>query len=153
MKNSGFDDYHKIIKGRARNYEIEGSNIKNSHFFDMRIAGDGGGVYSTIEDINLLHMGLLNHKIITKESYKVMHTNQIQINEQTHYGFGLFLAESEICGKNRHKYYHSGGGPGVRSIMAYYPEDQLLCIMISNINDRNTFNDAHTLMEEILLTE
>ena len=83
----------------------------------------------------------------------MMHTNHIKINEQTHYGFGLFLSETEICGKNRHKNYHTGGGPGVRSMMAYYPEDQLLCIMISNINDKHTFNDTHALMEEILLTE
>jgi CubicO group peptidase (beta-lactamase class C family) len=153
MKNSGFDDYQKIVKGRAKNYEIEGSGIKNSPFFDMRIAGAGGGLYSTAEDLHLLHVGLLNHLIITKESYIMMHTNQIKINEQTHYGFGLFLAETEICGKNRHKNYHTGGGPGVRSIMAYYPEDQLNCIMISNINDKKTFNDAHAMMDEILLTE
>jgi CubicO group peptidase (beta-lactamase class C family) len=153
MENSGFDDAHQIIKGRAKNYEMEGSILRNSHFFDMRIAGAGGGLYSTVEDLYRLQMGLLNHQLISRESDHQMNTNQIQINEQTHYGFGLFLAEAEICGKNRHKNYHSGGGPGVRSIMAYYPDDQLLCIMISNINDKHIFNDAHALMEEILFTE
>lgn len=153
MENSGFDNYQKIIKGRAKNYEIDGSSIRNGNFVDMRIAGAGGGLYSTAEDLYLLQMGLLNHQVITKESYNMMLTNQIEINEQTHYGFGLFLEETEICGKNRNKNYHTGGGPGVRAIMAYYPEDQLLCIMISNINDKNTFNEAHTLMEEILLAE
>jgi CubicO group peptidase (beta-lactamase class C family) len=33
MENSGFDDAHQIIKGRAKNYEMEGSILRNSHFF------------------------------------------------------------------------------------------------------------------------
>lgn len=151
MKSSGFDFYQTIIKGRAKSYEMDGSKIRNGDFFDMRIAGGGGGLYSTTEDLYLLQMGLLNHKIITRDSYNMMNSNQIRINEQTHYGFGLFLAEAEIYGKTRHKNYHTGGGPGVRSILAYYLEDQLLCIMIANVNDRNVFNEAHSLMEEILL--
>lgn len=152
MKNTGFDDYQKIIKGRAKYYEKDNSGIKNSHFFDMRIAGAGGGLYSTVEDIYILHNSLINHTIITEKSYHMMKSNQIRINDQNHYGFGLFLAETEIRGKNRHMIYHTGGGPGVRSMMVYYPEDQLFCVMLSNINDKHTFNDAHILMEEILFT-
>jgi len=153
MINSGFDFCQPIIKGRAKNYEMHESIIRNSDFFDMRIAGAGGGLYSTAEDLYLFQMGLLNHKILTKESYNTMNTNQIRINDVTHYGFGMFLAEAEIYGKIRHKNYHTGGGPGVRSILVYYLEDQLLCIMISNVNDKNTFNQAHEMMEEILLDD
>lgn len=153
MKSTGLDYYKPIIKGRAKGYEMKGTTMINSDFFDMRIAGAGGGLYSTVENLYLLQMGLLNHKIINKKSYDMMNTNQMRINEQTHYGFGLFLAETEICGKNRRKHYHTGGGPGVRSILAYYPDDQLLCIMITNVNDKNIFNEAHSQMEEILLTE
>ncbi|MBU1094703.1 MAG: beta-lactamase family protein [Firmicutes bacterium] len=152
MGNSGLDFYRPIIKGRAKTYEVEKGQIRNGDFFDMRIAGGGGGLYSTAEDLFLFQRGLLNHQILTKESFDLMNTNQVVINEQTHYGFGLFLAQAEICGKDRHKNYHTGGGPGVRSILAYYPEDELLCIIITNINDRNNFNDAHSKMEDILLS-
>jgi len=152
MENSDFDFYKPIIKGRAKTYEIEDGQIRNGDFFDMRIAGGGGGLYSTAEDLFLFQRGLLNHQILTKESFHLMNTNQVVINEQTHYGFGLFLAQAEICGKDRRKNYHTGGGPGVRSILVYYPEDELFCIIITNVNDRNIFNEAHDEMENILFS-
>lgn len=153
MKNTGFDHYKPIIKGRAKGYEMDGFEIQNTDFVDMRIAGAGGGLYSTVGDLYLLQVGLFNQKILNKESFDMMNTNQVRINDQTHYGYGLFLQEDEIFGKKQHKNYHTGGGPGVRSILAYYVEEQLLCVMISNVNNRKIFNDSHALMEEILFKD
>ena len=151
MSSTGFDHYQPIIKGRARGYEMNGQNIRNADFVDMRIAGGGGGLYSTVNDLYLFHKGLLNHKIMKKESYMLMTTTHIKINDQTDYGYGLFLEESEMVGKIRHKNYHTGGGPGVRSILAHYKEDELLCIMITNVNNRGIFNTSYAELEDILL--
>jgi len=153
MRSTGYDHYKPVIKGRAKGYEKDEAGIRNADFVDMRIAGGGGGLYATVGDLALFHQGLVDHRIISQASGSMMHTPQVRINETTHYGFGLFLEEGEICGKQRRKHYHTGGGPGVRSVMAYYPEDQLLCVMITNVNDRQIFNEAHAVMEEMLLLD
>lgn len=151
MEDSGMDYYKSILKGRAKPYDKMDNQLKNSDFIDMRVAGAGGGLYSTTKDLFLFFNGLINNQIISKDSFKILWTNQIKINDDTNYGHGMFLAKAEMYGIVRRKYYHTGGGPGVRSIFAYYPDDQMFCVKITNINDSKSFNSVHSKIEELLL--
>ncbi len=153
MNHSGFDHWRKIVKQRAKNYDFIDEQIVHAEFLDMRIAGAGGGLYSTTGDLFLWQQGLLNNTIMNEESYQMMFTPQIMINEYVSYGYGAFLAKAVIVDKMRRKNYHTGGGPGVRSMHTYYPDDQITFILTSNINDRNTFNQTEEKIEEILLSK
>ena len=153
MEDSGMDYYKSILKGRAKPYDRVGKELKNTDFIDMRVAGAGGGLYSTANDLFLFFQGLMSHQIISKGNFEKLWTNHVKINDDTHYGYGMFLAKAEMYGVNRRKYYHTGGGPGVRSIFAYYPDDQIFCVKITNINDSKGFNFVHSKIEEMLLMD
>ncbi|MBN2300071.1 MAG: beta-lactamase family protein [Acholeplasmataceae bacterium] len=153
MRHTEFDHWRKIIKMRAKNYDFVDHKIVHSDFVDMRIAGAAGGLLSTAEDLFLWQQGLLNNQIISKESYDLMFSPQEPIFDYVSYGYGVFLAKGEIGGKMRRKDYHTGGGPGVRSIHIFYPDDQVNMILITNINDRDTFNQTSERIESIFFDE
>ncbi len=151
MNASGFDHASTIVKGRASGYEIEDGTIKNTPFFDMRIAGAGGGLYSSIEDLCTFNNALLSGNIISQTSLNLMFKDQFSISEEDYSGYGIFLETSKHMGKSRRKYYHAGGGIGVRSMNIYLPDDHLRITMVSNVNDRSTFNSTLGEIESALV--
>lgn len=152
MTNSGFDYHQDIVKRRANGYVIKDGVLKNADFIDMRIAGAGGGLYSNVEDLYIFNNALKSGKIISHNSVDLMFKNQFKIADGVHSGYGIFLQLGDLFGKNRHKQYHTGGGIGVRSINTFLPDDKLQIIMISNINDRDTFDTIKNEIERILLS-
>ncbi|XMB87121.1 serine hydrolase domain-containing protein [Mycoplasmatota bacterium WC44] len=152
MRDSGYDFYKRIIKNRASGYELENDVIVNSDFVDMRIASGGGALYSTVEDLYRWNVSLLEGNIIKDDLSKLIITEHIQINQNVHYGYGLFLAYGEISGKDRHKHYHSGGGGGFRSINSIYYDDDTKVIILSNVNDKGVFTKVSSGIEDIVLS-
>lgn len=150
MDHSGFDHWRPVIENRAKNYDKIDNRIVHADFIDMRIAGGGGGLISNTKDLYLFQTGLMNHQILSKESVELMFSSQAPIIESTDYGYGVFLAKDEIGGVMRRKNYHTGGGPGVRSVLIDYPDDGIKVIMISNVNDRDTFNHVSEAIENML---
>ncbi len=153
MGNSGFDHWQRIVEGRANPYEIRDGKIVNADFIDMRIAGAGGGLYSTIEDLQRFNRAIKYGEIISPESVELMFGNQFTIEEGAYCGYGIFLQYDDHFGKKRRRQYHAGGGPGVRSMNIYLPDDHLAITMVSNVNDRETFGRINHEIERILLSE
>lgn len=153
MEDSGFDHWQQIVAGRANPYEIRDDKIVNADFIDMRIAGAGGGLYSTIEDLQRFNRSLKAGSIISPNAVDLMFGNQFEIAEGTSSGYGIFLQYDEHYGKKRHRQYHAGGGLGVRSMNIYLPDDLLTITVITNVNDRDTFGTITSGVERILLTE
>lgn len=151
MHHSGFDHYRDIVKKRASGYDLVDGLIRNAEFIDMRIAGAGGGLYSTVGDLQLFNKAIKAGEIISLEASDLMFKNQFEIAEDVYSGYGIFLQSCEYFGKKRLKQYHTGGGIGVRSINIYLPDDLLKLTVISNVNDRDTFNNTTNDIERILL--
>lgn len=151
MNHSGYDHYRNIIKNRAYPYDYENNVIKNAHFVDMKIAGAGGGLYASLEDLQKFNLALLNNQILSPSSYDRMFAHQFEIAEDVYSGYGIFIQTCEYLGKRRVKAYHAGGGPGVRGMNIFLPDDHLSIIMLSNVNDANTFNSCLHKVESILL--
>ena len=152
MHNTGFDYYRDIVKNRANCYEMKDNVIENSETFDMRIAGAGGGLYSTVEDLSIFNHALKSGKIISEKSVELMFTKQFVIAEGAYSGYGIIMEEREFFGKVRRVNYHFGAGNGVRSLNEYYPDDNIDIIAISNVNDKDTFNSVIKGIEKILLS-
>lgn len=152
MIDSGYDFYKRIIENRASGYELENDELVNCDFVDMRIASGGGALYSTVEDLHKWNVSLLGGSVIKDELLKLIFTEHIRINQNVHYGYGLFLAYGEISGKDRHKNYHSGGGGGFRSINSLYPDDNTKVIILSNVNDKDVFIKVSSGIEDIILS-
>lgn len=151
MNSTGFDYYQRIVKNRSKVYDMSKGAPVNAMFIDMQIAGGGGGLYSTVGDLHIWNEALYSGKVLRQESFKKMISSQCKIIESTDYGYGQFLAKADFCGKVRRKYYHTGGGPGVRSINSIYPDDDMEIIIISNVNDNSTFAKVEDEIERVAL--
>ena len=151
MFHSGEIYYRNVIKNMAKGYLSTNDIIQNIDFVDLRIAGGGGGLYSTVYDLHKWNNALLNKTLLNSTTLKMMFTNHININESHNYGYGIFLAHSYICGKDRAYYYHTGGGPGIRTINVIYPDDNCQIIILSNVDDKTTYSKVKDEIQKIIL--
>lgn len=139
MTHTGFDHLNQIVPGKAFPYDLRNESMVHAEAIDLRIAAGGGALYSTLADLSLWNDALHSHRVLSKELTDCMWTPQVQINDTTAYGFGMFLETREQHGRTVHRHYHTGGGPGVRSINVFVPEQRLELIVLSNVNDRGAF--------------
>jgi CubicO group peptidase (beta-lactamase class C family) len=151
LENVYYDNYQDIILNRVSGYDRLEKELKNATFIDMKIASAGGGLLSSIEDINKFNTHLLNGDIISKNFVDLLFSNQIKINESTGYGYGIFVSKKIVNNKEVIRYYHSGGGMGVRAINIFYPKIKIILTILSNINDPNHFNHVFDEVEKILI--
>ncbi len=151
LQNTGFDFPNKVVNNKAQGYKIsEHGTLEYCDFFDMRIAGAGGGLYSTTEDIYRWNLSILNNEILSKQSTDLMFTKHIKADDVNGYGYGIIVAYGEIGNKIRRKYYHPGGGSGVQSFNTIYPDDAIQVILLSNTEDKKSFQKTRVGIDNIL---
>lgn len=151
MNDTVMDINDNLILNRARGYKPTENGFENVIHMDMRIAASGGGMLSTIEDIHKWNEALLTYKIIDKKYVDMLFEPNVYINESNDYGYGMFLAHGEIAGKYRRMNYHTGGGPGADVINAFFIDDKINLFLVSNVNDRQKYNEVKEYIENIIL--
>lgn len=89
-----------------------------------------GGIYSTIEDLLKWQKALLNHKVITKASWKEA-TSPVPLSDgsKKQYGYGLSLRTAPTGEKLT---AHGGHWRGFKSLLAYFPESSRIIIGLTN---------------------
>ncbi len=134
MEDSGYDDYKKIIKGRASGYDLEGEekDLVNCDFIDMTVPYAAGALYSTIEDLYIWNNKLIKGQVLSESSLNQMMTKHVK-TEECFYGYGVILDDEELGGKIRRKIWHTGGIPGFLSCNKIFPDEDIQIIMITNI--------------------
>mgnify|MGYP001342073969 CR=1 FL=1 len=151
MNSTGLEEPKRVIMNKAYGYKPVSNGFEVSDYVDMRIAGGGGGIYSTIKDLHLWNMSLLRSKILKSKSTDLIFTGHVKADQVNSYGYGMIIAKGDFYGSNRIRFYHTGGGSGVRSLNTYYPEEGVEMIFISNIEDRDTFNAVTDKVQEMTL--
>ncbi len=151
IENVGFSYYQEIIENLATGYDLSEGKKQVARFMDMRIAGGGGALYGTVRSVYDFDRLLLAGKIIAPELVEKMKTSYVDIIENTGYGYGWFVVHEEMFGKTLNEIYHTGGGPGIRTINAVFTDYDLQIIMLSNVNDRDGFHGAFDQIEELCL--
>jgi CubicO group peptidase (beta-lactamase class C family) len=125
MNDSGYDSNTAVIPHRAEGYAPSPAGIVNADYTDMTVPFSAGALYSTTEDLLRWEKALYGGKLLKPESL-VMMTTPFKNN----YAFGL-----EVRTVNGHKVINHGGGiQGFNTMVAYYPDDKLEVIVLSNIN-------------------
>ncbi len=125
MKDSGYDSNSAIIHHRAAGYTPSKDGIINAGFINMTIPYSAGGLYSTTGDLLRWERGLFGGKVLSDASLQKMITPF-----KDNYAFGLFVET-----RNGHKEISHGGGiEGFNTFLAYWPEDKLSIVVLSNLN-------------------
>lgn len=156
MNNSGFDFHHVNIEHKAVPYDVKDNQMVAAMDIDLRLGGGGGGLYSTVLDLHKWNCSLKNHPLVSKSLVDLMFTNHIQIIESTGYGYGFFLEETVKDDTLQKVYYHTGGGPGVQAINAFFIHQDITLILLSNVNEKKQFHETreelyHFIMESDIL--
>jgi len=129
MKDSGYDSNSAIIERRAAGYmpSPDGpSNAPiNAGYIHMSVPHAAGALYSTTEDLLRWEQGLFGGKVVSAASLKKMTTPF-----KNNYALGVVV---QTAG-GRTVINHGGGIDGFNTFLAYYPDDKLTVVVLSNIN-------------------
>ena len=125
MNDSGISSYVTVIPRRASGYWPGPNGIENAERPNLKIGFSAGGLYSTTQDLLRWEEGLFGGKLLTPAALRKMTTPF-----RNDYACGLFAKRV-----NGHLMIeHNGNNIGFNSDMAYYPEEGLAVIVLTNLN-------------------
>lgn len=146
MSNTQADHNDRIINGRTRFYvkDKEG-NFKNAPYVDNSYKWAGGGFLSTTEDLMKFGQAHLKPGYLKKETLEEFFRSQTtKRGEKTNYGMGWATYERD----NGINYYgHSGGSVGGSTIFIFYPEQEIVVAVVSNLSSVQYGDLAFQLLE------
>ena len=137
MTNTFYPTDGQIISNKPIGYET-----KNGEFVERRPSSYSqskgpGAIHTTATDLAKWYDGLVGFKIISKESlYDAWSPHTLSNNTLSNYGYGFY--SDEKFGKL--SIFHNGFIFGYSTSDLYFPEDDLLILVFSNISDINTIN-------------
>lgn len=128
MKHSGFDFQSVNKKHRAIGYTRFTKNIKEASLpWNHTHTYSAGSLYSTVGDLYLWHKGLLDYKVLSKESLEKVTTPFLE-------GYGLGCWIDVINGKKIVS--HGGNIEGFTSYFGRIQEEDVCVILLNNIYNR-----------------
>ena len=118
-----------LIKHRAQGYEGRPTGIVNAPYISMDLPYAAGSLCSSVGDLAAWTRLLHSRKLVKDSSLVTMTTPaKLASGRPMQYGFGLFM---DTVGTHR-RIHHGGGINGFISELAYYPDDSLTVVVLSN---------------------
>lgn len=150
MAHTGVDDWSGdhpsvLVPHRASGYIGGGlGEYKNAAFVDMSVPGAAGSLYTTPSDLGRWEEALYGGQVIAPVELAKMTTpsspmesaaeEAAQVNaENPHYGYGIQI----LSWKGHKQYFHTGGIDGFAAAMAYYPDEKIAVIVLTNGGSRH----------------
>ena len=129
MQNTGMAYPKYIIKNKANGYDQTFYGYENASLVSVTSAG---GMYSTTEDLNKFSVALLNNKLITDESKKIMFSLSPNV---VAYGWKVRKVKDETTGAEKTIIMNDGSIPGYTSFMVREVESNRLFIFLTNTRE------------------
>lgn len=150
MKSTGYYELDKLPAQCANNYiYCNDTNDYRTNIFSVDVKGTGaGGAFVTVKDIINFWRGLLENKLISKESVDKMLSRQSGDGmdaEEGYYGYGVWLIDNPY-GKDYA--YFQGCDPGVSFISEYNPNNGIISVIVSNYGD-NVWKEMRKVRENL----
>ncbi len=131
MRDTGFDEQHKVIPHRARGYTLVNGALENAAFLDTTSAWSAGGFYSTVHDLVVWSEALAHQKLLNADStQRMLAVYPETLVQGMHYGYAVSLAERF----GHTLQYHGGGITGFQSVLQRYPDIGLVIAILSNVD-------------------
>ena len=126
LRNSGYDDGRVVVRQMAQDYTDGDDTVVKGRFVDMSNTYAAGAMYSTVDDLLAWQQALIKGKVLTPPRLKAMFTDGGH-----QYGLGWFIRDN----LSRKLYEHGGTVGAYSSDLAYYPDDKVTVIVLSNYGD------------------
>jgi CubicO group peptidase (beta-lactamase class C family) len=118
----------------------EGDSFTKVSFSYRSFAQGNGNLYSNLNDLIIWDKAIKNRMLLSKASYTKWYTGYAEVLEQSEYddkgdmlGYGWFLTFNNNVLK---KAYHIGGVTGFKASITRYPQEELLIVTLSNVEDQ-----------------
>jgi CubicO group peptidase (beta-lactamase class C family) len=134
MNDSGVDSNVAIVPHRASGYWPGADGLENAKRTNISGAFAAGGIYSSAEDLLRWEDGLFGGKVLTPASLRKMTTGFKHTTLNNEYACGLYI--NHVNGRLLIDY--DGNNIGFTTQMAYYPEEGLAVIVLTNLNSYTT---------------
>lgn len=127
MKDTGYDNAAVILKHRASGYTRRlGLVLTNCDYVDMSIPHAAGALYSTTLDLLRWDQALYTEKLAPRRALESMFTPF-----KDNYGYGWVI--DRAFGLKR--YAHGGGIMGFTTVIERFPDEKLLVVVLSNLEN------------------
>ena len=126
MMHSGFDYVHADSQSVATGYVRNKKTLIPMINFDSTYAPGCGSMYTNTRDLYQFYRGWKEPFLITSETRSKAFNAQL---EKYAYGWFAYRLYDQPC------ISHAGGVPGFYANMAFYPEEDLCIILLSNISE------------------
>jgi CubicO group peptidase (beta-lactamase class C family) len=129
LNHTCYDTHAQIIPNRASGYARIGKELQNAGYVSMTQPFSAGALASTVEDLITWQRALVNHKLLSADSLKMMTTpGKLNDGKPTSYGLGVFVRRLD----GRVAIRHGGGIKGFRSALAYFPDTDHTIAALAN---------------------
>ncbi|MFQ6108840.1 MAG: serine hydrolase, partial [Candidatus Aminicenantales bacterium] len=147
MENSRMDDPVDLIPHRVRGYRLINGEIKNSEYVDISSRFAGGGTRSTVVDLLKYAKGIIEGKLLKKETWNQMFSSMaIQQGLLTGYGMGWGLRPL----RGHFMVSHGGSQPETRTYLLILPTEKFAIAFASNLEGMNRMLYVRRLAELVL---
>ena len=137
LRNTVADQNHLIVMDRVRPYDRQDGLFFNSPHVDNSYKWAGGGFLSTAEDLVKFGLAHMRPGFLEEDTLALWFTSQTTNDgEETGYGIGWQIGAD---GADRKIVSHGGGSVGGTTILALYPDHDLVFAMISNMSGAPRF--------------
>lgn len=136
MVNTTYLNYHKIIKNRADDYSRTDTGLEHRIQAYPVHADGASGIVSTVDDLFKWDQALYSDQLISKKYKEILFTPHVQSRVPA-YGYGWYIYDLDIGGKNKTIFFHTGG---LSCIIFRSVEDRRTVILLNNIRSRRLFN-------------
>jgi D-alanyl-D-alanine carboxypeptidase len=136
MNDTGYDLNAVVLSRRASGYSYSDTGWTNASYLAMSLPFAAGSLYSTVEDLLVWERALSDGKVLNVGSLQAMFTDYGHA-----YGFGWHIGRQF----GRRLQTHAGGINGFRSNIDLYPDDKLVIIILSNIENAPVEKIGHEL--------
>lgn len=129
MKSSYYCSESKVRKNHAHGYDTEAGTLVLKGYLDHLWPYSAGSLCSNTADLVAWNRALHGGKVLTPASYTEM-TSPGVLNDGTRVRYGMGIGLADIGG--RRAIAHGGGINGFLSESQYYPDDDLVIVVLQN---------------------
>jgi len=127
MKHSGVNSTGKMIPGMVSAYHLLNDSLIGAPYRDLSLMKGSGDLYSSAEDLTKWNNSFSTNGIWSDSLQKLLFT--IHSQKTPYYGYGWFIRPGK-----RFAYYHGGGTFGCSALSAWYPQEQVSIVILSNVS-------------------
>lgn len=124
LKNTGMDQLDSVLAFRAKGYGKNRQGVwQHAMYISMEGPYSAGAMFSTVDDLYNWTKALTANRVLPEAYTKKMTTAYMN-----KYGYGIGVDSL----KTHRRISHGGGIPGFSSYLAFFPDDDLCVVTISN---------------------